>query len=51
MHAKLGDHATAAVFYRQAYDFVTHPSRRGHYEGVDYYREQMEREERLAGLR
>ena len=51
VHAKLGDHATAAAFYRQAFDFVTHPSRRDHYDGADYYRAQMEREERLAGLR
>ena len=51
VHAKLGDHATAAAFYRQAFDFVTHPSRRDDYEGTDYYREQMEKEERLAGLR
>jgi tetratricopeptide (TPR) repeat protein len=51
VHARMGDHATAAAFYRQAYDFVTHPSRRDDYEGTDYYREQMEKEERLAGLR
>jgi tetratricopeptide (TPR) repeat protein len=51
VHAKMGDHATAAAFYRQAYDFVTHPSRRDDYEGTDYYREQMEKEARLAGLR
>jgi tetratricopeptide (TPR) repeat protein len=51
VHAKMGDHATAAAFYRQAFDFVTHPNRREHYDGADYYREQMEQEERLAGLR
>jgi tetratricopeptide (TPR) repeat protein len=51
VHAHMGDHATAAAFYRQAFDFVTHPSRRDHYDGADYYREQMEKEERLAGLR
>jgi len=51
VHAKMGDHATAAVFYRQAYDFVTHPSRRDDYDGAAYYREQMEKEEQLAGLR
>jgi len=51
VHAKMGDHATAAAFYRQAYEFVTHPSRRDDYDGADYYREQMEQEERLAGLR
>jgi len=51
VHAKMGDHATAAAFYRQAFDFVTHPSRRDDYDGADYYREQMEQEERLAGLR
>jgi hypothetical protein len=49
VHAKMGDHATA--FYRQAFDFVTHPSRRDDYEGADYYREQMEQQEHLAGLR
>jgi hypothetical protein len=47
----MGDHATAAAFYRQAFDFVTHPSRRDDYEGADYYREQMEQQEHLAGLR
>lgn len=51
VHARMGDHATAAAFYRQAFDFVTHASRRDHYDGADYYREQMEQEERLAGLR
>ncbi len=26
VHAKIGDHATAAAFYRQAFGFVTHPA-------------------------
>jgi hypothetical protein len=51
VHAKMGNHALAADFYRKALDFVTHPSRRDDYEDVDFYREQVEKEERLAGLR
>ena len=51
IHAKMGNHALAADFYRKALDFVTHPSRRDEYDGVDFYREQVEKEERLAGLR
>jgi tetratricopeptide (TPR) repeat protein len=51
VHAKMGNHALAADFYRKALDFVTHPSRRDDYDGADYYREQVEKEERLAGLR
>jgi hypothetical protein len=51
VHAKMGNHTLAADFYRKALDFVTHPSRRGDYEDVDFYREQVENEERLAGLR
>ena len=51
VHAKMGQHALAADFYRKAFDFVTHPSRRDDYEGSDFYREQMEKEERLAGQR
>jgi hypothetical protein len=35
----------------QAADFVTHPSRRDEYDDVDFDREQLEKEERLAGLR
>jgi tetratricopeptide (TPR) repeat protein len=51
VHAKMGNHTLAADFYRKALDFVTHPSRRDDYEDVDFYRKQVEREERLAGLR
>jgi tetratricopeptide (TPR) repeat protein len=51
VHAKMGNHALAADFYRKALDFVTHPSRRDEYEDVDFYREQVDKEERLAGLR
>lgn len=51
VHAKMGHHALAADFYRQALDFVTHPSRRADYDGADYYRAQIEKEERLAGPR
>jgi len=49
VHAAKGDHATAAAFYRDALAFVTHPSRREHYEGIEYYQEQLELEESLAG--
>ncbi len=51
VHAKMGDHTLAADFYRQALAFITHPSRCDDYEDVDYYREQLDKEERLAGLR
>jgi len=51
VHAKMGNHALAADFYRKALDFVTHPSRRDDYDDIDFYREQVEKEERLAGLR
>ena len=51
VHAKMGNHALAAYFYRKALDFVTHPSRRDDYDDVDFYREQLEKEERLAELR
>jgi tetratricopeptide (TPR) repeat protein len=51
VHAKMGNHTLAADFYRKALDFVTHPSRRDDYEDVDFYREQVANEERLAGLR
>lgn len=50
VHAKMGNHALAADFYRKALDFVTHPSRRDDYDDADFYREQVEKEERLAGL-
>jgi tetratricopeptide (TPR) repeat protein len=51
VHARMGNHTLAADFYRKALDFVTHPSRRDDYDDTDYYREQVEKEERLAGLR
>jgi tetratricopeptide (TPR) repeat protein len=51
VHAKMGNHTLAADFYRKALDFVTHPSRRDDYDDIDFYREQVEKEERLAGLR
>jgi hypothetical protein len=51
VHAKMGNHTLAADFYRKALDFVTHPSRRDDYDDVDFYREKVDREERLAGLR
>lgn len=51
VHAKMGHHALAADFYRKALDFVSHPSRRDDYDDADFYREQVEKEERLAGLR
>lgn len=51
VHAAMGNHATAADFYRQALAFVTHPSRRDDYEGSDFYQEQIDKEERLAGPR
>jgi hypothetical protein len=51
VHAKMGHHALAADFYRKALDFVTHPSRRGDYEGADFYREQIETQVRLARWR
>jgi len=48
VHAKMGHHALAADFYRQASDFVNHPSRSDDYEEHDYYREQAEKQRRLA---
>jgi tetratricopeptide (TPR) repeat protein len=51
VYAAMGDHAQAADYYRRTLDFITHPSRRDDYEGIDYYRQQMEKEERLAGRR
>lgn len=50
VHAKMGHHALAADFYRQASDFVNDPSRRDDYEEHDYYREQAEKQQRLADL-
>jgi tetratricopeptide (TPR) repeat protein len=51
VHAAMGEHAKAADFYRRALAFVTHPSRRDDYEGSDFYQQQLEKEEKLAGLR
>jgi tetratricopeptide (TPR) repeat protein len=48
VHAKLGQHALAADFYRRAFDFVNDPNRRDDYEDRDYYRDQAERQQRLA---
>jgi tetratricopeptide (TPR) repeat protein len=48
VHAKLGHHALAADLYRQAFEFVTDPSRKDDYEDQDYYREQAEKQQRLA---
>jgi tetratricopeptide (TPR) repeat protein len=49
VHGKLGNHALAADLYQQAFDFVTHPSRRDDYQHPDFYREQVEKHQRLAG--
>ena len=51
VHAALGDHGTAADFYRKALAFITHPSRRDDYEDADFYQQQIQEEERLAGPR
>jgi tetratricopeptide (TPR) repeat protein len=51
VYAKMGNHTLAADFYRKALDFVTHPSRRDDYDDADFFREQVDKEERLAGLR
>jgi hypothetical protein len=48
VHAKMGHHALAADFYRQAFDFVSDPSRRDDYEQHDHYREEAEKQQRLA---
>lgn len=46
--AAMGNHERAADFYRQALDFVTDPVRRDDYEDADFYRQQLEQQERLA---
>lgn len=53
VHAAMGNHAIAAEFFRRAVDFVTDPVRREYYddEAIEWYREHLDREERLAGLR
>ena len=48
VYAALGDHATAAAFYRDALAFITDPIRRDDYEGVEYYQEQLAVQEQLA---
>jgi tetratricopeptide (TPR) repeat protein len=48
VHAAMGNHATAAAFYRDALAFVTHPSRRDDYEGIEYYQEKLALQEELA---
>jgi tetratricopeptide (TPR) repeat protein len=49
VHGKMGNHALAAELYQQAFDFVSHPSRREDYEQPDFYREQVEKHLRLTG--
>ncbi len=51
VHAAMGDHATAADFYRQALAFVTHPTRCHQYDDADFYREQLAQEEQLTRQR
>ena len=48
VHAAMGDHASAAAYYRDALAFVTHPSRRDDYEGIEWYQELLERQQELA---
>jgi hypothetical protein len=48
VHAAMGDHSSAAGFYRKALAFVTDPVRRDDYEDADYYRERLANEERLS---
>lgn len=48
VYAALGDHASAAAFYRDALSFITDPSRRDDYQGVEYYQEQLQLQEQLA---
>jgi tetratricopeptide (TPR) repeat protein len=48
VYAAMGDHAKAAAFYRDALAFITDPIRRDHYEGVEYYQEQLALQEQLA---
>ena len=49
VYAATGDHARAADFYRKTLEFVTHPSRREDYEGIEFYEELLKNEEALAG--
>lgn len=53
VHAAMGNHALAADFMRRAVDFVTDPVRREYYddEAIQWYRDRLDAEERLAGLR
>lgn len=48
VHAKMGNHARAADFYRRAFAFVSDPSRCNDYEDRDYYLQKAEQEEQLA---
>jgi tetratricopeptide (TPR) repeat protein len=48
VHAAMGHHALAADFYQKAFEFVTDPSRRDHYEDHEFYREQADKQQRLA---
>ncbi len=48
VHALMGHHAVAADLYRQAYAFVTDPSRCDDYEDHDFYRKQAEEQQHLA---
>ena len=51
VYAAMGDHARAADFYRKTVDFVSHPDRIDDYETLDIYQAELEKQERLAGLR
>jgi tetratricopeptide (TPR) repeat protein len=52
VHAKIGNHALAADFYRQALAFISDPSRRNDYEDDgSFYREEIETLEKLAHRR
>jgi hypothetical protein len=51
VYAAMGDHARAADFYRKTVEFVSHPDRIDDYETLHIYQEELEKQERLAGLR
>ena len=48
VYAAMGDHEKAAALYHNALAFITHPSRRDDYEGVEYYQEQLALQQQLA---
>lgn len=48
VHAAMGDHAAAADLYRKALAFVTHPSRCHEYEDADFFKAQLDQQEKLA---